>query len=381
LARWDDVTIDAEEAFELTRQLVAIRSYPGEELAVQEFVAQWLRDAGLDAQLTAAGPDRPNVVVRLENGPGPTFLLNGHTDTVLASEAWGHDPWQGKREGDRFFALGAGDMKSGVAAMLIAARELDRHRDKWSGTVLVTAVVDEEAYSIGARALIDGGLQADYCLVTESSWDRPCLGAQGKYLVRVDVTGTAAHASWPELGVNAAEELSRFVARLHEVPMPTHPRIRASQTVLSFMSGSEKYVITVPNKATIQINRHTVPGERKESVIAAYQELVDDLNSPATFEFGFDPPTYPSWEIDADHPLVQAFGGAYKRETDIDPAYGYTGYGDMNLFSTEAGIPTVMFGPRAGEFHAANEWLDIPSIAGCSRVILDLVSEMLPIAR
>jgi len=378
LARWNDVEIDADEAFELTRQLVAIRSYPGEELAVQQFVAQWLSAAGLKAQLVEAGPDRPNVIVQLENGSGPTFLLNGHTDTVLADQQWAHDPWQGKREGDRFFGLGAADMKAGVAAMMLAARELDRHRDKWSGTVLVTSVVDEEAYSLGARALIDGGLKADYCLVTESSWDLPCLGAQGKYLVRVEVTGTAAHASFPERGVNAAEEAAKFVARLHEAPLPTHPRIRATQTVLSFAAGSAKYVITLPGKATVQINRHTVPGETKESVIAAYQALVDALDSPATFEFGFDPPTYPSWETDLDHPLVAAFAGAYKRETNIDPQYAYTGYGDMNLFSTDAGIPTVMFGPRGGDFHAANEWLDVTTIAGSVRVILDLVSEMLP---
>ncbi len=378
MARWDDVVIDSEEAFDLTRQLVAIRSYPGEELAVQQFVAQWLQDAGLNAELIDAGPDRPNVVARIENGAGPTFLLNGHTDTVLASEAWAHDPWQGKREGDRFFGLGAGDMKAGVAAMMIAGRELNRHRDKWSGTVLITSVVDEEAYSLGARALIDGGLQADYCLVCEPGYDRPCLGAQGKYLVRVDVTGVASHAAWPERGVNAAEEASKFVARLHEVAMPTHPLIRASQTVLSFRCGSEKYVITVPDKATVQINRHTVPGETQESVVAAYQALADSLNSPATFDFGFDPPTYPSWQTDINHPYVAAFAGAYKRETELEPPYAYNGYGDMNLFSTDAGIPTIMFGPRGGEFHAASEWLDVPTVAASARVFLDLVSEMLP---
>jgi acetylornithine deacetylase/succinyl-diaminopimelate desuccinylase-like protein len=378
LARWNDVEIDVEEAFELTRQLVAIRSYPGEELAVQQYIQAWLTDAGLDAQFSEAGPDRPNVVVRLENGPGPTFLLNGHSDTVLADEKWTHDPWIGKREGDRFFALGAADMKSGVAAIMLVTRELDRHRDRWSGTVIFTCVVDEEAYSIGAHALIDSGLTADYCLVSESGWDQPCIGAQGKYLVRVDVTGVASHAAWPERGVNAAEEASKFVARLNEVVMPTHPFIRASQTVLSMKAGSDVYVITVPDKATVQINRHTVPGETKESVIAAYQAVVDSLNSPATFEFGFDPPTYPSWEIAPDHRYIKTFAQAYERETGKQPHYAHMGFGDMNLFSTDAGMPVVMFGPRGGGYHTASEWLDIPSVAGSARVILDLVTEVLP---
>ena len=203
-----------KEAFELTAALVNCRSYPGEEAGVQKIVADWFRSQGLAADVQMAAPNRPNIIVRVENGSGPTFLLNGHVDTVLADANWSHDPWQGRRDGDRFFGLGACDMKSGVAAAMIATRNLAQHSDRWNGTLLFTSVVDEEAYSIGANALIDEGVTADFCVVTESSWDHPCLGAFGKYLVRVDVEGKGAHASWPESGVNAAVEAARFVTHV-----------------------------------------------------------------------------------------------------------------------------------------------------------------------
>ncbi|MGH2551129.1 MAG: M20 family metallopeptidase, partial [Thermomicrobiales bacterium] len=245
--------------------------------------------------------------------------------------------------------------------------------------VLVTSVVDEEAYSLGAHALIDGGLEADYCIVTESAWSDPCLGCVGKILIQVDVTGKAAHATRPWEGINAAIELAKFVAKIDEVPLKEHPRMRGSQTILSSMSGSAQYVVTVPEKARALINRHTVPGETTEEILAAYQALAESLDSPATFDFSIQPPYYPSWETEIDTPIVAAMGAAYVFETGSKPAsFGYWGFGDMNLFSSEAGISTVMFGPRGGGFHQNDEWVDVTTIPAVARMIVRMTHELLP---
>ncbi|MFM9108377.1 MAG: M20 family metallopeptidase [Chloroflexota bacterium] len=368
---------DDEAAAALTASLVAQRSYPGEEGPVQRVVARWLEEQGIPAGLQATEDDRPNVVAHIGNGPGPVLLLNGHTDTVLAVDGWETDPWTPVRAGDRLYGLGACDMKSGVAAALLATRWLDRHRSAWRGTLIFASVVDEEAYSIGARALIDGGLRADYCLVAESCWDWPCLGSIGKVLVRVEVTGKAAHAVWPHLGVNAAEEASRFVAGLRDLPLASHPRMAGSRTVLSMRAGNAQYVMTIPERATVQVNRMIVPGETRETAVAELRGLAGSLGSPAEFAFAVDPPYYPPWETAADHPLARAVARAYRAEAGRDPDWRYTGFGDMNLFS-EAGIPTVMIGPRGDNYHQPNEWVHVPSIAASARVLAAVAMEMLP---
>jgi acetylornithine deacetylase/succinyl-diaminopimelate desuccinylase-like protein len=237
--------------------------------------------------------------------------------------------------------------------------------------------VDEEAYSIGARALIASGIQADYCVVSESSWERPALGSVGKVLLRIDVTGKAAHASWPWEGINAATEAARLVARLDEIPLLEHPRMRGSRCVLSFASGNDQYVITVPEKARVILNRMIVAGESSESVHAEVQALVDNLESPATFELAIDPPYYPPWETDAEHPLALALARAYEAEAGRQPEWRYSGFGDMNLFSEEAGIPTVVIGPRGENYHQADEWVDVPSIAATSRLLVRMALDLL----
>lgn len=366
-----------DEAAALTGDLVAIRSYPGEEGPVQRHVAAWLEEHGLRPELQPTEGDRPNVIARIANGPGPTLLLNGHVDTVLAVEGWSSDPWMPRRDGDRLYGLGAADMKSGVAAAMLATRALDRHRDRWQGSLLFTSVVDEEAYSIGARALIASGIRADYCVVTESAWDRPALGSVGKTLVRIDVTGKAAHASWPWEGVNAATEAARLVARLDEIPIAEHPRMRGSRAVLSFASGNAQYVITVPEQARVVFNRMIVSGESRDSVLAEVQALIDDLDSPAHFELAIDPPYYPPWETDPNHPLALALARAYEAEAGTPPDWGYWGFGDMNLFSEDAGIPTAMIGPRGAGFHQADEWVEVPTIAAAARVLVRLTCDLL----
>lgn len=210
---WLHTVSDAEEGAAFTARLVAIESTPGKEGAVQRAIAAWLAEQGIAAELQPTEGNRPNVVARIENGAGPTLLLNGHADTVLAAAGWSSDPWTPRRDGDRLYGLGACDMKAGLAVALLAARALAHRRDLWRGTLVFSSVVDEEAYSIGARALIAAGVRADYCVVTESAWERPAVGAVGKVLVRGEVTGRAAHASWPEGGINAASEAARTSPR------------------------------------------------------------------------------------------------------------------------------------------------------------------------
>ena len=375
---WLDAMVDVEEAAALTAQLVAIRSYPGEEGAVQRAVAAWLTEQGLRAELLPTEGDRPNVIARVENGPGPTLLLNGHVDTVLAAQGWSCDPWRGRREGDRFYGLGAADMKAGVAAALLVMRALARARDRWRGTVIFTSVVDEEAYSLGARALVEMGIEADYCVVTESSFDHPAIGGVGKVLVRADVTGKAAHGSMPHEGINAAVEAAKLVARLDEMTLGQHPRLTSSQSVLSLHSGNDQYVITVPEKARFTINRHIVPGETGETVLAEMRALAESLHSPAHFEFAIDPPYYPAWEMDPGHPLLARFTAAYAAELGHEPTWGYNPYvADTNYFAADLGIPTVQFGARGFGFHQCDEWVDVPSIAAAVRVLLRLALDVL----
>jgi acetylornithine deacetylase/succinyl-diaminopimelate desuccinylase-like protein len=214
--------------------------------------------------------------------------------------------------------------------------------------------------------------------VTEPSWERPVIGGVGKVLVRGDVTGKAAHGSWPSQGINAAVEAARLIARLDEMALGSHPGLSPTQCVLSLHSGNDQYVITVPEKARFTINRHIVPGETGESVLAEMRALAGALSSAAQFAFTIDPPYYPPWETSADHAFVQRFAEAYAAEAGHAPEFAMQeGVADSNYFAADLGIPTIQFGPRGGGGHQCDEWVDIPSIAATVRVLLRLAVDVM----
>lgn len=366
-------SFDRDEALALLRTLVAERSYPGEERAAQELVSAWLADNGLVPELQPATNGQPNVIARIDNGPGPVLLLNGHIDTVLAVEGWECDPWQGRLENDRFYGLGAGDMKSGVVVSMLVARELARRRNEWQGSLIFSSVTDEEAYSYGARALLASGITADACFVTEPCYDTAIIGAPGKVLVRVGTTGKAAHGFYPWDGINAAIELARFVGQVCDaVPPAVHPRIPSSQTILSFHSGSTQYVITLPERAEALLTRQIVPGETADDVVGQLRSFAESLHSPARFDFTVEPPFYPSFEWNVpEHPFTHAFAEAGKAVLGSAVPLGYMpGVSDANLVNGQAGIPCIVYGPLAGNFHQCQEWVDLNSIVSSSDVIL-----------
>ncbi|RCK67939.1 M20/M25/M40 family metallo-hydrolase [Desertihabitans brevis] len=124
---------DPVDVVELTRLLVHTPSpnLPGDERAVAGVVGEVLTTLGLPAPtVLAARPERPNLVLTLDLGPGGSHLvLSGHLDTKPVGDGrWSVDPWAAEVDGDRLVGLGAADMKGRVGRGARRRRPGRRHR-------------------------------------------------------------------------------------------------------------------------------------------------------------------------------------------------------------------------------------------------------------
>jgi acetylornithine deacetylase/succinyl-diaminopimelate desuccinylase-like protein len=221
-----------QETTELLQRLVRFRTVnpPGDERACQEWLAGYLRDAGLEVTLDGARPERPNLVARLageQDGPALGYL--SHVDTVLADPAdWRHDPWSGEVHDGALWGRGAVDMKSQTAAEAVAAAHLARNG--WRpprGELKLIAVVDEETGGrLGAQWLTErrpDAVRVDW-LLNEGAGavmlygDRRlygvCCAEKGTFRFRVSARGRAGHASVPALADNALLKLVPALERL-----------------------------------------------------------------------------------------------------------------------------------------------------------------------
>ncbi|HEY6029997.1 MAG TPA: M20/M25/M40 family metallo-hydrolase, partial [Gaiellaceae bacterium] len=188
----------------LVEDLVAIDSVnpdlvPGGagERTVAEFVARWLHAAGLETSVEEAAPGRPNAIGVLHGrGGGKTLLLNAHTDTVGFGRM--ERPLEPRVEGNRLYGRGAYDMKAGLAAVMLAARELAGAG--LAGDVVVAAVADEELGSVGTEAVVKR-FRADGAIVPEPTDLALAVAHRGFVGFEVETHGVAAHGSRPDLGV------------------------------------------------------------------------------------------------------------------------------------------------------------------------------------
>jgi len=220
---------------------------PGNEIRAAEVLRDYFARDGIEVELYAREPDRPNVVARLPGGDGPSLAFLSHTDTVLADPAeWDRDPWSGDLVDGEVWGRGALDMKGQVAASAVALASLQREGFAPSGDLLFVSVADEEVGGVGGhdgyglRWLVQAHPDAVRCdfAINEGGGDRLVLGGTPVYLCAtaekrsapftVRVRGRSGHASMPGIADNALVKAARYVEALgaYEPPQELIPEAR-----------------------------------------------------------------------------------------------------------------------------------------------------------
>ncbi len=131
---------------------------PGSEAAIINFLLDLLSQAGIQTQIVAKDPRRPNLIARLPgDGRSPGLLLQGHVDVVTtAGQKWSHPPFAGLLQDGYIWGRGALDMKGGVAMMVTALLRLKAEGITPAGDITLCLLADEEAGGVyGARFLVE----------------------------------------------------------------------------------------------------------------------------------------------------------------------------------------------------------------------------------
>jgi acetylornithine deacetylase/succinyl-diaminopimelate desuccinylase-like protein len=200
---------------------------PGNEIRAATVLREYFALNGIDAELYARDPDRPNVVARLRGGDGPSLAFLSHTDTVLADPSeWERDPWSGDLVDGEVWGRGALDMKDQAAASAVAFASLVREGFEPSGDLIYVSVADEEVGGIDGYGLVwlveahPDAARCDYC-INEGGGARLELGGVPVYMCAtaekmsapftLRVHGRAGHASMPGIADNALVKAARYV--------------------------------------------------------------------------------------------------------------------------------------------------------------------------
>lgn len=297
-----------QEAADVLGELIRFNTVnpPGNERAAAEWLAGYLRDAGLETELDGPEPDRTSLVAWLgdPDDGGPVLGYLGHLDTVLADpDDWSRDPWDGGVHDGHVWGRGAIDMKSQVAAEAVAVAHLAR--TGWRperGAVKLFAVADEETGgSLGAQWLTQNRpdlARCDFLLNEGAGAVMPygdkrlygvCCAEKGTFRFVVRARGRAGHASVPVLADNALVKLAPVVGRLAalDLPLELTPEVRTLLRVvgeddLGAVNDTAPAIAALAEAACrVTVSPTMISASEKINVIPGVAELRVDGRAPA----------------------------------------------------------------------------------------------------
>jgi succinyl-diaminopimelate desuccinylase len=297
---------------------------------------------------------------------------------------WTHPPFEAEVVEGRIYGRGAADMKSGLAAAMIAAATLKRSGARLGGRLVVGALVDEEGDMLGVKHLVRTpiGRELTAAVVCEPEQNELCLEQRGVVWARVTARGRMAHGAMPEAGVNPIVALSALVReaprlerRLRELCARSR-YLRPPTVTPTVMQAPVKGIPqsnVIPALAQATLDVRLTPGPDADAVAKEIDEAcrrAADACPGATVEWepinGFRLAT----QVDRSEPLVRAMSRAVRRATGNAPRYGgVPGSTDGTILRMELGIPIVTCGPGNRLIpHQVDEYVEVGQLIDAARI-------------
>lgn len=375
-----------QEKITFLQDLVKINSVSGHEQGVANYLENFLNQHGIIATQVHYSEGRTQLVAYLNDAKENILGFSGHMDVVPIGEMqWDHPPFSGEIVENKLYGRGATDMKSGLAAAIIAMIELKEANVPLSGNVKLLATVGEETSAIGAKQLTALGYADDLSglIIGEPTNLNVGIAHKGALWPLIKTYGKTAHGSLPQFGVNAIDHMLLFIEAFKK-------KFTFSQFENDLL-GAPTYSIDViqggtatneiPDVCSLQIDIRTIPELKHDYLKQGIQEIIDSLTK-----------TVPHFKADVQY--INDMLGINTNPTDSlvkisldivnhhvqEPrkTFGGPGYTDGSAFvKAKTDFPIVIIGPGNPEYaHQPNECVELDTYLTCIDIYKEIIQKI-----
>jgi succinyl-diaminopimelate desuccinylase len=373
------------EVLDLARELIARKSVTPEDGGCQEMLAARLARSGFRCEPMRFG-EVSNLWARRGAG-APVVCFAGHTDVVPTGplSEWHSDPFVPTIRDGKLFGRGAADMKSSIAAFVVATEMFLKERPAHSGSIALLLTSDEEGPALDGTARVVETLKRrneaiDYCIVGEPTsvdalGDMLKNGRRGSLSGKLNVKGIQGHVAYPHLVKNPIHLLAPALAELAKTQWDKgNESFPPTSFQVSNIHAGTGAGNVVPGSVEVDFNFRF----STESTENSLRQKTESILKKHGLEYSV------SWVLGA-KPFLSARGrlaqtviAAGKKHTGHAAELSTTGGTSDARFIIEICPEVIELGPVNASIHKLNEHISLAELEQLPRIYLETLRALLP---
>ena len=360
----------------LAEQLISRRSITPEDAQCQQILAQRLQALGFDCEHIASGPEdfRVSNLWARRPGRGPaarTLVFAGHTDVVPTGplEQWSSDPFTPTHREGKLYGRGAADMKSSIAAFVVAVEEFLQARADPALSLALLITSDEEGPALDGTVVVCERLQSrgerlDYCIVGEPTsvervGDMIKNGRRGSLSGRLIVKGVQGHIAYPQLARNPIHLVVPALAELAALEWDRGNQFfPPTSWQISNIHGGTGALNVIPGAVTVDFNFRYCT----ESTPEQLQQRTEDVLNRHGLDYELDWVLGGLPFLTTPGELVTAVQHAIRGEAGIETELSTTGGTSDGRFISRICPQVIELGPVNATIHKIDEHVRVGDI-------------------
>ena len=371
-------------AIALTRELIERQSVTPEDAGCQALMAERLSAVGFTCETLRFGEVDNLWAVR--GSEGPTLVFAGHTDVVPPGplERWHSPPFMPTEREGKLYGRGAADMKSSLAAMVVATEAFVEHNPDHCGRIGFLITADEEGPAREGTVkvveeLTARGEQLEWCIVGEPSSSETLgdvikNGRRGSINGFITIRGTQGHIAYPHLADNPIHKALSALDRLAAEPWDEgNAFFEPTRLQFGNIAAGTGATNVIPGTLTAQFNVRF----STETTDTAIRERCEAILSEMVGDFAIE------WQLSGQPfltqpgDLVDAARDGITQVTGRPPALSTGGGTSDGRFIAQTGAQIVELGPVNASIHQINEHVNLADIPRLTQIYHGIMVNLL----
>ena len=382
-------TTDADNfsgtALELLCDLIRRPSVTPEDAGCQQLIADRLQTSGFRCEHMPFG-DVSNLWAR-RGDTGPVLCFAGHTDVVPAEplQDWQTDPFEPVIKDGLLYGRGSADMKSGLAAMIVAIDSFVAANPDHSGSLAMLITSDEEGRARDGtlkvvESLTARGDKIDWCVIGEPSsldeiGDVVRIGRRGSLSGVLQINGMQGHVAYPHLANNPIRRFAPILDELHNIEWDRGNEYfpPTSFEVVNIHSDSGAPNVT-PAELSIRFNFRYSTEWDHESLKNKVTALLDGHGIDYELNWHLSGEPF----LTGPGKLIDAVSHAVREQSGKNPELSTGGGTSDGRFIAPAGTDVVELGPVHASIHKVDEHVRVDDVAKLAAMYQRIMELLLP---